>query len=73
MFLAIRRVWFGQSSESEHNRAKSLMAKQGNGPWIYDNISGSPRKSAKTNKKWREEIKEKDRKTIYIVFIEKVK
>jgi hypothetical protein len=71
MFFAIRRVWYGQSSDSEHKRSKSLMNKIENKPWVYDNVSGLPSVSVKTGKRWRDEVLPEQRKTIYIIFVEK--
>lgn len=71
--FSIRRVWFGQSSNSEHKRAKGLMKNPGNQEWIYETISGEPRASNTTGKKWRDEVPKKERRTIYIIFVEKVK
>lgn len=71
LFFSIRRVWIGQSSKSEHGRAIGLAKKEGNKNWLYDNVSGSPRASKTTGKIWRDDHEEKDRKTIYIIFVEK--
>ncbi len=71
--FSIRRVWFGQSSKSEHGRAKGLLKKPGNKEWVYDTISGRPGVSKTTGKRWRDEIPEKDRRTVYIIFVEKIK
>lgn len=71
LFIAIRRQWIGQSSDSEHNRSLQIAAKPGNKKWVFDNIAGSPRKHRIKGTIWREEIEEKDRKTVYMLFIEK--
>jgi hypothetical protein len=71
LFIALRRQWIGQSSNSEHNRATGLAKKEGNKKWVYDTISGEPRASATTGKKWRDDFPENERKTVYIIFIEK--
>ena len=71
LFFAIRRQWIGQSSNSEHSRAVGLAKKTGNQKWLYNNVSGEPRVSKTTGKKWRDEIDVKDRKTIYMIFVEK--
>jgi hypothetical protein len=70
--FSIRRVWLGQSSNSEHSRAKGLVKKPGNQEWIYETISGQPGVSKTTGKRWRDEIPEIDRRTGYIIFVEKV-
>ena len=41
--IAIRRVWYGQASNSEHGRAKSLMNKEGNASWVINRVSGMPK------------------------------
>ncbi len=71
LFVAIRRQWIGQSSNSEHKRALGLAKKEGNEKWVYETISGEPRKSKSTGKKWRDDIPPKDRRTVYMVFLEK--
>ncbi len=71
LFIAIRRQWIGQSSNSEHQRAMGLAQKVGNKKWVYDTISGEPRISKLTGKRWRDDIAENQRKTVYIIFIEK--
>jgi hypothetical protein len=68
--VALRRQWIGQSSNSEHNRAVGLAKKEGNKKWVYDTISGEPRVSKTTKKKWRDEVAEIDRKTVYMLFFE---
>ena len=69
--LSIRRVWYGQSSYSEHARANSLMKKPGNMRWVYNDISGSPRVSRSTGKKWHDDVEENQRKTVYFLMMEK--
>jgi len=71
--FSIRRVWVGQSSNSEHGRAKGLVKKPGNNKWVYNTISGQPGISKTTGTRWRDEVLEKERKTVYIIFVEKVK
>lgn len=71
IFFAIRPQWIGQSSNSEHSRASGLAKKKENSSWLYNNVKGEPRISKITNQRWRNEVKEEDRKTIYLVFIEK--
>jgi len=72
IYFAIRRQWIGQSSDSEHRRAVGLARKSDNQRWVYDSISGQPRVSKKTGKRWRDEITPEDRKTVYMIFVEKV-
>ena len=64
--ISIRRVWYGQGSDSEHNRAIGLMKKPGNRPWVFDSVAGTPHSG------WRTSIPESERKTIYLLFISKV-
>lgn len=68
--IAIRRVWYGQASNSEHGRAKSLMNKDGNAPWVIDGVSGMP-KIHRSGQRWRKDIPPGERKTIYFLMIEK--
>ena len=71
LFVALRRQWIGQSSNSEHRRATGLARKPGNAPWVYGSIAGMPKISKTTGKRWRDDVEEGDRKTVYIIFIEK--
>lgn len=71
LFFALRRQWIGQSSKSEHGRAVGLAKKEGNKRWIYDTISGEPRVSKTTGTKWRDDVPENERRTVYIIFVEK--
>lgn len=71
IFFAIRRQWVGQSSNSEHGRAVGLAKKVGNAKWVYDDVKGIPRISKTTKTRWREDVKEEDRKTVYMIFVEK--
>jgi hypothetical protein len=71
IFFSLRRQWIGQSSKSEHNRAKGLARKEGNKKWVYDSISGEPRVSKTTGTKWNLEVAENERKTVYMIFVEK--
>jgi hypothetical protein len=64
--IGVRRQWYGQKSRSEHGRAAGLINKPGNAPWIFNNVAGHPRDG------WREEIPEKDRKTVYFLMVEKM-
>jgi len=63
--IAMRRQWVGQDSDSEHGRALSLIKKEGNAPWIFNDVIGQPISG------WRQDIAEKDRKTVYFLMIEK--
>ncbi len=63
--IALRRQWVGQKSNSEHNRALSLLKKAGNAPWIYHDVSGCPRTG------WRVNFPAEQRKTVYFLMIEK--
>lgn len=40
--IAARRIWIGNKSKSENNRALSMIKHQDNQKWIYKNISGKP-------------------------------
>jgi len=64
--ISIRRVWYGQGSDSEHKRARGLIKKPGNQPWVFDSVAGTP------NSGWRASIPESERKTVYLLFISKV-
>lgn len=70
--IALRRQWIGQSSDSEHGRALGIAAKKDNLPWVFESIKGSPRKSLKSGKIWRDEVGESERRTVYMLFIEKI-
>lgn len=63
--FTIRRQWLGQSSKSEHRRAKSLVSKPENVPWVFKDISGQPRG-------WlpESEFPAFNRRTVYMVYIE---
>ncbi len=71
IFFAIRRQWVGQSSDSEHKRALGLAKKEGNQKWVFNDIKGQPNISKKTGARWREDFIESDRKTVYLIFVEK--
>ncbi len=64
--IAIRRVWLGQNSKSEHGRAKSLIAKPENATWVFNTISGTPRSG------WKVDFPKSERRTVYYLMIEKV-
>jgi hypothetical protein len=67
LVLAIRRIWIGQRSDSEHGRAKSIFSKEENKPWCFDDVSGKPRTHRLYGTKWRDDVLPKNRKTIYYV------
>lgn len=67
--VSIRRQWYGQLSDSEHGRAKSLMSKQGNKRWVYSNFTGTP--NPRNGQIWRSEIPASDRREVYFIMIEK--
>jgi len=72
LFIGIRRQWIGQESGSEHSRAVGMAEKPGNAKWVYKTIAGEPRPSRTSGKRWREDFPEADRRTVYMVFIEKI-
>lgn len=65
IYLSLRRQWVGQLSKSEHRRAAGLAIKQGNTPWVFNKIAGSPR----TGWKDATEFLVKDRRTVYMIFL----
>ena len=65
IYISIRRQWVGQKSNSEHRRASGLAQKEGNQPWVFNNIVGSPRTG------WRNDFPNQDRRTVYMIFITK--
>ncbi len=65
IYLALRRQWVGQSSNSEHTRATGLATKPDNSPWVFKEIVGSPSSGWKTEV----EFPVKDRRTVYMIFI----
>lgn len=67
--VSIRRQWYGQISESEHNRAKALMNKPGNQKWVYKNFTGQP--NPRNGEVWRKGIPESERREVYFIMIEK--
>ncbi len=69
LVLAMRRIWIGQRSDSEHSRAQSMFIKKDNKPWCFDDVVGQPRIHSKLRTKWRDDILTEDRKTIYYVNI----
>jgi hypothetical protein len=71
--VAIRRQWIGQESNSEHSRALGLSRKSGNSPWIFDEVVGQPKPHSETQRRWREDVPESDRRTVYFLMIEKKK
>ncbi len=68
--FARRRSWYGQSSDTEHRRAKGLLKTKENEQWCFSDVSGLPDLHEKTNKRWRDEIPEAERKTCYYLMIE---
>jgi G3E family GTPase len=68
--FARRRSWVGQSSDTEHKRAKGFFKIEENKEWCFNDVSGLPRVSKKTKKRWRDEIPEAERKTSYYLMIE---
>lgn len=64
-YIALRRVWVGQKSKSEHRRALGIISKEANLPWCFETISGKP-------KQWRPEAEFpiNQRRTVYLIFIE---
>ncbi|MDD5129606.1 MAG: hypothetical protein PHS66_00915 [Candidatus Omnitrophica bacterium] len=68
--IAIRRVWYGQASDSEHSRAKGLIKKAENAPWVFNNVSGIPDMND-FGERWRQDVSSCERKTIYFLMIEK--
>ncbi|MBL7703889.1 MAG: hypothetical protein JNM14_16685 [Ferruginibacter sp.] len=72
IFLGVRRQWIGQGSKFEHRRAFGLKKKPENLKWVYDDVKGSPNPSKSTGFIWNPLWPEKDRKTVYMIFIEKI-
>lgn len=72
IFIGVRRQWIGQASKSEHQRALGLKKKPGNVEWIYDDVKGVPNPSKTSGFIWNPLWPEKDRKTVYMLFIEKI-
>jgi len=69
--ISIRRVWYGQISNSEHKRAKGLMKIPENSEWIFNDVSGDP-SPKESGERWRKDVQEKDRKTVYFLMLTKV-
>lgn len=69
LYISIRPQWIGQISKSEHSRAVGIAKKPGNYEWVYDNVVGSP--LPRNGKIWRDEIDVSDRKTVYMIYVEK--
>lgn len=72
IFIGVRRQWIGQGSESEHRRAHGLKKKPDNLKWVYDDVKGSPNPSRSSGITWNPLWPEKDKKTVYMIFIEKI-
>jgi len=73
--IAIRRQWIGQSG-GEHKRALGIANPKknpDNSPWVFNGVAGEPRKSRTTGKRWRDDVSENERKTVYFLMIEKKK
>lgn len=69
--ISLRRVWYGQISNSEHHRAKGLISRPENSKWVFNEVSGEP--DAKNHgERWRKDISDKDRKTVYFLMLTKV-
>jgi len=68
--IAIRRSWYGQTSESEHKRASGLMRKPENATWVFDDVAGEPAVH-ESGTRWRADVLPVDRKTVYFLMIEK--
>lgn len=71
IFIGVRRQWIGQASKSEHSRAFGLAKKADNKKWVYDDIKGTPDKHRDTGLIWKPDWDEANRKTVYMIFIEK--
>jgi hypothetical protein len=69
--ISIRRQWVGQESDSEHGRAVGIASHLDNAPWVFDDIAGSPNPHKTTQKRWRDNFPESNRKTVYFLMIEK--
>lgn len=65
--ISIRRQWIGQSSKSENQRATGLAKKEGNFPWVYNEVAGTPSNG------WNLDYSENERKTVYFLMIEKTR
>ena len=66
--FALRRIWIGQSSGSEHGRAVGMSKEKMNQPWCFNKVSGKPNKN-KYGFRWRKDFPEKERKTIFYINI----
>ncbi len=71
--VAIRRQWIGQESDSEHSRASGIARKVENAPWVFDDVVGHPKPHKTTQRRWRKDVPESDRRTVYFLMIEKKK
>ena len=67
MFISIKRSWFGQVSQTEHQRAKGIIQWSLSKPWVYATISGNPRSGCK------QEISDSDRRSVYYLMAEKIR
>ena len=68
--LAIRRSWIGQNSESEHKRALTISKDINNAPWVFNKVVGEPKTNKIRPNKWRDDIPESERKTVYYIMID---
>ena len=72
--FAFRRVWYGMTSGTEHNRAKNIcFHHEDSSDWCFKSIVSAPRKRKDGKSIWRDEIKEKDRRTAYYLDISQKK
>ncbi len=71
--VAIRRQWIGQESDSEHSRALGISRKLENAPWVFDDVVGQPKPHKITQRRWRRDFPESERRTVYFLMIEKKK
>lgn len=65
--IALRRIWVGQLSDSEHSRALSISRNSENKKWVFNDISGKP--NARNGKIWRDNFDKNNRKTVYYLNI----
>jgi hypothetical protein len=60
---AFKRCWYGQKDQTEHHRAKRILANSDDAVWSFCEVSGKP-------KGWRDEIPEEERKTCFTCSLE---
>lgn len=63
--IAVRRQWIGQDSKTEHGRALSLTKKEGNVPWVFNDVVGTP------DSGWKKGFPVSEKKTVYFLMVEK--